>query len=72
MVNGISQLADMKKNNIRIAVIIADMLELSESSIEIHKKLGTYINKLDFIGAKDRMFKRSFPGIKYIPCPTDS
>jgi len=30
------------------------------------------ININDFIGAKDRMFKRSFPGIKYIPCPTDS
>ena len=25
-----------------------------------------------FIDAKDRMFKRSFPGIKYISCPTDS
>ena len=25
-----------------------------------------------FIEAKDRMFKRSFPGIKYISCPTDS
>ena len=30
------------------------------------------ININDFIGAKDRMFKRSFPGIKYISCPTDS
>ena len=30
------------------------------------------ININDFIEAKDRMFKRSFPGIKYIPCPTDS
>ena len=28
------------------------------------------INRL--IEAKDRMFKRSFPGIKYISCPTDS
>ena len=27
------------------------------------------ININDFIEAKDRMFKRSFPGIKYIPCP---
>ena len=26
----------------------------------------------DFIEAKDRMFKRSFPGIKYIPCPSES
>ena len=26
----------------------------------------------DFIEAKDRMFKRSFPGIKYIPCPLES
>lgn len=25
----------------------------------------------DFIRAKDRMFKRSFPGIKYISCPND-
>ena len=28
------------------------------------------ININDFIEAKDRMFKRSFPGIKYIPCPS--
>jgi len=28
------------------------------------------INK--FIEAKDRMFKKSFPGIKYIPCPSDN
>jgi len=26
----------------------------------------------DFIEAKDRMFKRSFPGIKYIQCPTEN
>ena len=49
MIKGISQLSAMKKNNIKIAVIIADMLELSNSSVEIHKKLGTYINSLDFI-----------------------
>ena len=49
MIKGISQLSAMKKSNIKIAVIIADMLELSDSSIEIHKKLGTYINNLDFI-----------------------
>tara|TARA_B100001142_G_scaffold59752_1_gene58668 strand:- start:3979 stop:5286 length:1308 start_codon:yes stop_codon:yes gene_type:complete len=49
MIKGISQLSAMKKNNIKIAVIIADMLELSDSSVEIHKKLGTYINSLDFI-----------------------
>ena len=30
------------------------------------------ININDFIEAKDRMFKRSFPGIKYIPCPSES
>ena len=30
------------------------------------------ININDFIGAKDRMFTRSFPGIKYIPCPSQS
>ena len=28
------------------------------------------INK--FIEAKDRMFKKSFPGIKYIQCPSDT
>ena len=49
MIKGISQLSAMKKNNIKIAIIIADMLDLSDSSIEIHKKLGTYINSLDFI-----------------------
>ena len=26
----------------------------------------------DFIEAKDRMFRKSFPGIKYIPCPSES
>ena len=26
----------------------------------------------DFIDAKDRMFKRSFPGIKYINCPSSN
>lgn len=26
----------------------------------------------DFIKAKDRMFKRSFPGIKYIQCPLEN
>tara|TARA_B100001057_G_scaffold459904_1_gene510509 strand:+ start:60 stop:653 length:594 start_codon:yes stop_codon:yes gene_type:complete len=26
----------------------------------------------DFIDAKDRMFKRSFPGIKYINCPSNN
>ena len=30
------------------------------------------ININDFIEAKDRMFKRSFPGIKYISCPSES
>ena len=30
------------------------------------------ININDFIEAKDRMFRKSFPGIKYIPCPSQS
>ena len=30
------------------------------------------ININDFIEAKDRMFRKSFPGIRYIPCPSQS
>ena len=30
------------------------------------------ININDFIEAKDRMFRKSFPGIKYIQCPSQS
>ena len=51
MIKGIGQLSIMKKNNLRIAVIIADMLELSDKSVKIHKKLGEYISNVKFINS---------------------
>ena len=49
MKKGISQLEEFKNKEVEIKLILGDMLELSEESIEIHNELGRYINSLDFI-----------------------
>ena len=38
-----------KRNDTKITLILADMLELSNLSIKIHKQLGKYINDLNFV-----------------------
>ena len=49
MKKGISQLANYYDNRVKIKLVLADMLELSDESDTIHAELGRYINSLDFI-----------------------
>ena len=49
MKKGISQLINYNDNRVKIKLVLADMLELSNESDEMHAELGQYINCLDFI-----------------------
>ena len=49
MRKGISQLKKLSSNSVKIKLILGDMLELSDESVEIHNELGRYIDTLDFI-----------------------
>ena len=49
MVFGIAQLKSMKNAEYKIILILGDMLELGDRSEYNHKKLGKYINGLNFI-----------------------
>ena len=49
MKKGISQLERFKNKGSKIKLILGDMLELSNESMNIHSELGRYIDSLNFI-----------------------
>ena len=51
MRKGISELERYKRKGVNINLVLGDMLELSDQSVDLHKALGLYINDLDFIDA---------------------